>query len=134
MSPRNAITLEGADVLLAQLLQIEGKMRGEVLTRATEAGAEVLEEGMRAVAPRDDGLLASERGLNKEQSVDEELAAEFEIGPTKEAFYGRFVELGTIHAGAQPFMRPTYDQEKDAVVEEVADVLRDELRTVRGLR
>jgi HK97 gp10 family phage protein len=31
------------------------------------------------------------------------------VGPAKDFFYGMFQEWGTVHHGAQPFMRPAFD-------------------------
>ena len=135
MARRQRVTLEGGAELLAQLGRIERSIRGPILTEATESGAEILEEGAREIAPRGQtGLLSSEQGIAKAQTVEEETAAEFIVGPTKDAFYGRFVELGTIYADAQPYLRPTYDQEKPNVVKEVGEVLRKEIRRSGGLR
>jgi HK97 gp10 family phage protein len=77
------------------------------------------------------------------------------VGPDKDAWYGRFVEMGTgpAHAEpqqaralemendqyaasadrrgtpAQPFLRPAFDQNTDAAIEAMAD----ELRVLLGL-
>lgn len=36
---------------------------------------------------------------------------------TQPAFYGRFVEMGTRHSKAQPFMRPAMESQADSAIE-----------------
>ena len=132
---RSRITLEGGDELLRQLRRIDESMQGATLTQATADGADVLVQGMRVVAPRgESGILASDKGIGMEQSIKDTKVAEFEIGPTKRAFYGVFQELGTIWMSANPFMRPAYDTEKPNVVKAIGDTLRKALEAIRGIR
>ena len=51
--------------------------------------------------------------------------AEVYIGPTGQAFHGRFQEFGTPHHGPQPFVRPAFDADAPAVI----DRLRAEMTT-----
>jgi hypothetical protein len=37
--------------------------------------------------------------------------------------YGPYVELGTSRMAAQPYLRPAYDENKQAALKEIADVL-----------
>jgi hypothetical protein len=41
--------------------------------------------------------------------------------------YGPYVELGTSRQGAQPYLRPAYDENKAAALKEIADVLKLDL-------
>ena len=43
------------------------------------------------------------------------------IGPSADLFYGFFQEYGTVAHGAQPFMRPAFDQSSDAVLKSLQD-------------
>jgi len=43
------------------------------------------------------------------------------VGILDTAFYGKYVEFGTSHARAYPFMRPAADQSAGAAAQEVVD-------------
>lgn len=42
----------------------------------------------------------------------------------KDAFYGRFVEFGTVKAPAQPYLRPAFDSKKEEAVRAMTDRLK----------
>lgn len=52
---------------------------------------------------------------------------------TKQAIaaHARFVEYGTVHMKAEPFLRPAYDTEKEHAVEAIASKLRKRIEAVR---
>jgi HK97 gp10 family phage protein len=54
------------------------------------------------------------------------------VMPSKRAFWARFLEFGTKHARAFPFIRPAFETRKqevlDKFMEDVREQLRDELR------
>jgi HK97 gp10 family phage protein len=92
------------------------------------AGAEMLVEKAAENAPRNTGILAdsgyaatsekstykADKRHNKEIKVKEGQAiAAFA------AFYARFVEFGTKHKGARPFLRRALDEVKGKIGEEV---------------
>ena len=60
----------------------------------------------------------------------------FKVGPVsdkkkgKDVFYGRFVEFGTVHATAKPFMRPTFDSQAPAVLANIKSNLTNRLDEV----
>jgi len=45
--------------------------------------------------------------------ASDEFQAAVAIGPTRKAFYGLFVEYGTVKMGAKPFLRPAFDYGSD---------------------
>lgn len=45
------------------------------------------------------------------------------VGPSKHEFYGLFQEYGTVHHGAQPFLRPAFDQERGKALTIIGDAL-----------
>lgn len=120
----DVIRVEGAKALDAALGQLADDMQAEILMMAAEAGAEVLQAGMERRAPRRTGELAGGIGIKVRETAE---GAEADIGPTKDAFYGMFQELGTVRHAAQPFMRPTLDEDGAAAVTEVARVLKAEI-------
>jgi HK97 gp10 family phage protein len=50
------------------------------------------------------------------------------IGATKRAFYAVFLELGTAHQPAEPFLRPAADAKQGETLRAVEMSLRDQLR------
>ena len=45
----------------------------------------------------------------------------------KDAFYARFVEFGTVHAPAQPFIGPGFDASKEQAAQAIARRLKQRL-------
>jgi HK97 gp10 family phage protein len=52
-----------------------------------------------------------------------------EVGPGKDAFYGKFVEFGTVKIRANPFMGRGYETSK----EKAMDTIKENLRKGLGL-
>ena len=70
---------------------------------------------MAQMAPREpgapdlaDNIVISTGRVIKPKGSDSHAAA-VNIGPEKRFFYGFFQEFGTVHHGAQPFVRPAFD-------------------------
>lgn len=59
---------------------------------------------------------------NARQSMNAEGYFEFTIDPGA-AFWGKFLEFGTVNMAARPVWRPTFDAETEATVERVGEVL-----------
>ena len=55
---------------------------------------------------------------------------------SQDAYYCRWVEFGTVKMSARPFMRPAFETQKEAAVQEIARVLaeriKQEVRTLPG--
>lgn len=55
---------------------------------------------------------------------------------SQDAYYWRWVEFGTVKMSARPFMRPAFETQKEAAVQEIARVLaeriKQEVRTLPG--
>ena len=134
-----ALTVEfkGLRELDAALRALPEEMQGAPVRAGLKAGAEVLREGMALRAPRDpdvngvtlaDEIVAVVRISNKKDT------AVAQIGPSRRAFYGGFQEFGTVNHAAQPFMRPTLDQDGQIAVAALAVHLRAGLeRAVKRL-
>jgi len=115
--------LEGADELNEALRRLSDRASGELLRQAADAGAEVIRAEAERIAPRDTGVLASnieDRAIRRQMIG----RAQIDIGPTREAWYARFVEIGTSRMQAKPFLRPAFDAKKDEAVRAVRAVLR----------
>jgi len=99
---------------LAQALRDHGVDVATGMETVAIAGAEVLRGAMSTRAPVRSGKLRGNIGIWK--STVDETKASVPVGPGRDAFYGLFLELGTVHQAAQPFMRPAVDESQDRVL------------------
>jgi HK97 gp10 family phage protein len=120
------VTLEGAEDLDRALRQVSGRATGLTLARAADAGAQVIAEEAKRLAPRDTGALAD--GITVQPGKLQQGRAQINVGPGKDEWYGALQELGTEHMPAHPFLRPALEGKKDEAAEAVRDVLREALK------
>lgn len=120
--------LEGAEELNRALRSVGDRATGLVLKQAAEAGAQVIADEAKRLAPRDTGALAE--GIGIQPGRMQQGRAQFNIGPGKREWYGELVELGTEKMTAKPFLRPAFDAKAEEAKDKVAEVLRDALREV----
>lgn len=75
----------------------------------------------------------NDQDFGGEMALDEDAAA-VAIGPSKDYFYGKFLEFGTAphgnHPGtpANPFASPAFDEKKDAALKIAADEMWKQIR------
>lgn len=90
----------------------------QVERQANRAGAAVFRDEARKRAPRRSGKLARNivvSGVKGETTAGVTVLQGGKKGAPKNAFYWRFVELGTSKMAAIPFIRPAFDaKEKEA--------------------
>ncbi len=107
-------TTGGAD-LAKRLSLLPQSVSKAILREALKKAGAPMAKRMSQLAPRAPGApdLADNIGMSSAQSVEgtrlPSTAAGIAIGPTKDFFYGRFLELGTVKMPARPFMRPAFD-------------------------
>lgn len=107
----------------------------EVLRQAAVAGARVIHEEVKLRAPVGNAYERNgathvpgtlKRSIliayDDEESVKGHLAI-YLVTWSKDAFYGRFVEFGTSHAPAAPFLRPGYEAKKRQAAAAVIEVI-----------
>lgn len=135
---RQSVSLEGTEDLERAIKRLSEDVQGVHLRAAVEAGAEVTRNVASQLAPRSTlgsrghsaGFLArnirAERQFTRSQDT-----AVTDVGMTKEAWYGRFQETGTVYEPAQPFLRPALDETKNDVVDTIAEHLRNVI--LRGI-
>lgn len=102
---------------------------------AVRAGAAVLRDGAARRAPRQsppDPAAGPGHPLAEHIAVGrviaEGQALTVTVGPAKPAFHGLFLEFGTRHMAARPFLRPTIDEDGAAAIEALAQALDDGLQ------
>jgi HK97 gp10 family phage protein len=129
--------LKGLEEALVELEQMTGKINTgrNAVQRGLIKAMRRIEDRARQLAPVDDGDLrnsiTTKKARAKRTSRDRfarETGVEIHTGPAgKGSGFAYFNEFGTINAPPHPFMRPAADSESEAVVAEVAKVLREEI-------
>jgi len=114
----------GMDTIERRLNGLSEKLRANALAEGAQAGGEVIARSARARAPRLSGRLA-EKGVIAEIVERAGTKGVAGVGLTKAEFYGLIVEKGSKFARAKPFLRPAFDEQKDAAVREVERKLRE---------
>ncbi|PLR93193.1 HK97-gp10 family putative phage morphogenesis protein [Bacillus sp. T33-2] len=115
--------LEGMDQLMRQIDQMGKAVDNQLLEKALQEGAEIMKEKVQETVPVRTGKLKANI------IVSDVKDGVIHVGPDQQgtAFYGHFLEFGTSKATAQPFMGPAFENNKDAVEEKMADVVKREL-------
>lgn len=138
-----SVRIDGLRELGERMRSLSADMAGRVARQATAAGASVTRKAIRDRAPRDTGNLAAAVVLKRVR--DTALTAEYVVAVRKgrardvkaakagtgrlgkDAFYARFVEFGTVHAPAQPFIGPGFDESKEQAAQAIARRLKQRL-------
>jgi len=131
--PKVRVKMEGLDLLAKRLRVLPDSIQGRKLGKATEDGAEILAEFMRALAPRGDGNPHAYEFIVANQNVqavrgNHATRSQYDVGPTGRGFYLTFHETGTLYLAPQPFMRPAAESSESEVVDTVRDSLARELK------
>jgi HK97 gp10 family phage protein len=111
------IEIEGLDELDRKLVEKLEEYRSEL-----EGVVGDIAEGVRTEAqslvPVDTGTLRDAIGVHHE-------GFEAEVGVfDKDAYYGRFIEFGTVRRPSNPFLGPAAEMERGRVVERVREALK----------
>jgi len=128
MSDRITIKLEGSDKLVRKLQKLESAFAGEVLERAVRYAAQPVIEDASQKAPKLTGKLARNIGIDLDKKSRSRVMVS--VGPEKDVFYGMFLELGTKHITARPFLRPALDENEQNIKRRLRDRLKRELRFI----
>jgi HK97 gp10 family phage protein len=122
------IKLTGADELLELFKQMPEKAVEKVLRGALYAGAgairDVAREHVQVLdlekygGPHEPGQLLQGIRITTGRRGDE---IRGKVGITTDVFYGHFVEYGTSHAQAYPFMRPAADTASSTAAQRIVD-------------
>lgn len=122
------LEVTGINEMLANIGKL-GKNVEKVKKKALSKGAEVLKAEISQNAVRS-GTHAKHMADNIEISdiaVGSDGSEYLLVGPTKDYFYGQFLEFGTVKMRARPFMEPALLSKKQEVLEKIAEEIRSEL-------
>jgi HK97 gp10 family phage protein len=122
--------LIGMDELLARLQQMSmnaGKVENEALNKAAEPIADAMRKNV-PVSTVEQKHIRDDIEISKVKSKDG--VKYIEIGPGKDTNWrAKFLEFGTSKMNAEPFMEPSYLQEKD----NAQDIIKQHIKGAIGL-
>lgn len=125
----NKFKLTGDKNLKRKLKMLGSTVVENILEEASLAAAEPIQKQAEANAPRKTGRLAGD--IQIEVGEKSPGKVEVKIGPGKDGFYGKFVELGTVKSPPHPFLRPAARSRRKEAFQEFSKVVRKALSTVR---
>ncbi len=114
--------LQGGDELIEKLKKLDYAVRGQIISTAVMAGANLVRASAEQKAPVHMGRL--KRNIIAELQQQESFLTSFVVGPAATAWYGRFPEFGTRFMAARPFLRPAFDEQKQAVKKVIGECIR----------
>lgn len=130
------VKLAGEEHLLAALREMDAVMSGTYLLAAVERGAEIPRQVASDLAPR-----VQPENVRDPDNTPEKLAASIkmetvasdshraEVAVGTRAPQGLWNEVGTVNMGAQPFLRPAFDETKDSVIDQIGETLQRLIET-----
>ncbi len=130
-----SVKFEGGAELARTLNALPTRLSRQIKREALLDSAEPMVAVARRMAPREPGApdiadnieaQASRGGLD---AFGDEKATTVVIGPARGFFYGYYLEFGTVKMGAQPFMRPAFDSQKDRTLALIRERLWVELQS-----
>ncbi len=119
-----SLEIEGVDNVLKKLEELGAKGRRMENTALRRAGNRV-KDAIQDETPVSTGNLKRSIAVSNVRTKDG--AKHVEVGPNKDGWYGRFVEFGTVHIKANPFMSRGYEKSKEDAVRIIQEELKKEL-------
>jgi HK97 gp10 family phage protein len=120
------VEFKGLDQIDEALKLLPMQVQRQVLRRGLVLAARVLQDGMMRRAPQAAEHRIIRRGKHYPRKLAHAIGYRIrfrkdgdptaEVGPLTSAYWGMFVELGTRHQAARPFIRPTLDQDGQIAV------------------
>ena len=139
------VEVQGLKGVEDALAQAGPKLAKRALRKALKAGGDLMVVSAKSRAPllkvatkrRQPGELRDSIGMKIVLSAKQE-SGTVTIGPLKDkskgkdspGTWGMFVEFGSVHGAAQPFMRPGFDSSSQAALEAFTEVIREGVETL----
>lgn len=129
------IRVDGLQALGAKLREMGDEMTTKIARGATGAAADVVKKSAQEKAPKRTGNLAKNiitKRLSKSQTnltsehivtVRRKRTAGQKKSGAQSAYYGQFVEFGSIHNVPQPFLRPAFDENVQGAIDTMKSVI-----------
>lgn len=138
----SSVQILGLADLQTDFAKLAKSQSTKALRRATLAGAKVIRDEARARAPKKTGKLKRNivsASLRQKESpgiatAGVRVRTKGGADSPNNAFYWRFVELGTQHMRAQPFVRPSFDTSIDRAEGAIRTEIARAIDTVIGGR
>lgn len=129
------VEIKGLSELLKAMKELPKAIEQKCLKVAVMTGANVIKRAAADLVVRRTGLVAKaiRIGFNRKESTPGKAVYHVFIsqkvkdklkGKTRDAFYWRFLEFGTVKMAAKPFMRPAFDSTN----REAAEVIKGKLK------
>jgi len=135
--------IEGLEDLARSLREMPKDVRQNALRAGMRAGAVAIQKEAKSRAPVDTGRMQKNIYVKRIRELVTELSEGWFVGVrmgpkrtkdkatgkvskdySNDAWYWRFVEFGTRHVPARPFMRPAFESAKEAAVNAIAERLK----------
>lgn len=119
--------VEGIEDILKELRQVEGEARQRVYEVLRDETNPVVEDA-RGRAPKDTGAMA--RGIKRsvsKQTLEARISAGGMVGGV-DTYYAQFVEFGTKHMPAQPFLFPACRAHEERIGDALSRAMYDLIR------
>lgn len=125
--------LEGVQKLFRNLRGIQQKVLDNMESIIKRAAEKIADDAGR-LAPERTGRLSESIEIKRLEITKDKIR--IGVGPVGEdVFYWYFVEYGTAKMSAQPYLRPAFDENKDAVkreiIKEINNIIQREARRGR---
>lgn len=120
MSDSVSIKIHGLRELERDLRKLPRRVQGRAVRNAARAGGIIVRRRARELAPRRTGNLRRSIVVRSAREGNDIVVR---IGLLARAFYGFLLEFGTRRISPRPWMRPAFDQTKEAAAKEVSDRL-----------
>ena len=116
---KTRISFSGGNELARALATLSQRVNRQVRYEALERAAEPMRRTASRLAPHAPGKPDLRDAIEIQRVKGEHGEPAVAVGPTRDAFYGFYQEFGTVHHGAQPFMRPAFDTEASRALAEL---------------
>ena len=140
MASTVTVRVEGLRELGERMKGLSEDVNKRIARAATAAGAVVIRNAAQKNAPVDTGNLQKNIIVKRLPKGESTLTSEHIVTIRKgrltkkqkekglgDAWYGVLVEYGTAKMAAQPFMRPAFDQNKEAAVNAIKDRIKSRI-------
>lgn len=137
MAGNVTVKVQGLDALKAGMRGLTADMANKVARAASAAAAGVVRKAARTKAPRDTGNLQKNIIVKRLPKGETQLTSEHIVTVRKgkltakqkgaglqDAYYGRFVEFGTVKMPPRPYLRPALDEN----IQPAIDAMRQRIR------